>query len=185
VTIGLKKNRKVTEETKKIVAYHEAGHALIGAIVNGPETIQKITIVPRGQTGGVTMFLPDESVDTSLVSKDYLSKRIMVGLGGTVAEEHIFGKDKVTTGASGDIKQITQIADAMVRQYGFSDKLGKVDLSTSDSSDVSSEVQEIVETAYKSVKTYIAAYEDKLHEIANILLEKETIGSREFIKIMK
>lgn len=185
VTIGLRKNRKVTEETKRIVAYHEAGHALVGAIVNGPQTIQKITIVPRGQTGGVTMFLPDESVDTALVSKDYLTKRIMVGLGGTVAEEHIFGKDKVTTGASGDIKHITQIADAMVRQYGFSDKLGKVDLSMSDSCNVSSEVQVIVEEAYKSTKTYIAAYEDKLHEIAKILLEKETIGSQEFIKIMK
>lgn len=183
VTIGLKKNRRVSESTKKLVAYHEAGHALVGAIVNGPETIQKITIVPRGNTGGVTMFLPDEEMDSSLVSRQYLINRIMVGLGGTVAEEHIFGKENVTTGASGDIKQITQIADAMVREYGFSDKLGKIDLSDSTSGNVTSEVRSIVDTAYKTTKSYIVGYEDKLHAIARILIEKETIGNKEFMNI--
>ena len=185
VTIGLKKNRKVSDEMKRIVAYHEAGHALIAAIVDGPETIQKVTIVPRGSTGGVTMFIPDEGVDSFLVSRNYLVNRMMVGLGGTVAEELVFGKDNVTTGASNDIIQVTSIAESMVRNYGFSDTFGKIDLSEVDSDQISYEIQEMVSNAYKSTTSFMTAYEDKLHEVAEMLIEKETINTKQFVKLFR
>ena len=178
--LGLKRKVKVTEETKKLVAYHEAGHALIGAIVDGPETIQKITIIPRGRTGGVTMFFPPESQDNNLVTKEYLRNRILIALGGTVAEEHIYGKDKITIGASGDIQQITQIATTMIQNYGF----GKSKLIRGDDT-IKGEVEELVDEAYKEARSMIVAYNDKLELIANALVEKETLTNEEFKNVIK
>lgn len=177
VTIGLKKNRKVSDKTRRVVAYHEAGHALMGYLVEGPESIQKVSIIPRGSTGGVTVFVPP---DDTLVSKQYLMNRIMIGLGGTVAEECMFGNDNITTGASGDIEQITKIATSMVRNYGFS-TIGK--FRSSDEKEINTEVGNIIEEAYKNTQTYISTYRDKLDAIANLLLEKETISQKEFLSL--
>ncbi len=178
--LGLKRNVKVNDETKKLVAYHEAGHALIGAIVDGPDTIQKVSIIPRGKTGGVTMFFPPEDQYNNLVTKEYLRNRILIALGGTVAEEHIYGEDKITIGASGDIQQITKIATSMIKNYGFGNsKLIR------DDDDIQSEVKELVDNAYKEAKSMIVAYKDKLELISNALIEHETLNNEEFKKILK
>jgi len=178
--LGLKRNVKVTEETKKLVAYHEAGHALIAAIVDGPNTIQKITIIPRGKTGGVTMFFPPEDQDNNLVTKEYLRNRILIALGGTVAEEHIYGEDNITVGASGDIQQITQIATSMIQNYGF----GKSKIIRDDDT-IKHEVEELVDGAYKEAKSMVAAYSDKLDIIASALVDQETITTEDFKKLIR
>ena len=178
--LGLKRNVKVSDETKKLVAYHEAGHALIGAILDGPDTIKKITIIPRGKTGGVTMFFPPEDQDNNLVTKKYLRNRILIALGGTVAEEYIYGEDKITIGASGDIQQITRIATSMIKNYGF----GKSKI-IRDDNDISNEVEELVSESYKEAKSLIAAYNDKLELIANALVEHETLTNEEFKNVIK
>jgi len=178
--LGLKRNIMISDDKKKLVAYHEAGHALVGALVDGVDSIQKISIVPRGRTGGVTIFFPPEDQDNNLVTKEYLRNRILVALGGTVAEETIYGNDNITVGASGDIQQITQIATSMIQDYGF----GKSKLIRSDS-DIKSEVDELVDDAYKKTKGMVIAYKDKLELIAEALVEKETLNSQEFKEIIK
>jgi cell division protease FtsH len=182
VILGLKTNKKISNKTKKTIAYHEAGHALIAAIVDGPETVRKISIIPRGKTGGVTMFMPPvETEEINLQTKQYLKNRIMVGLGGTVAEEIVFGEDNITTGASGDIEQITQIANAMVKDFGFSVEKGKVKIS----GNTDEEVKTIIDDAYKNTKSFMITYRDKLDEIATKLLVNEIIETKEFMEIFK
>ena len=182
IILGLKTNKKISHKTKQIIAYHEAGHALMAAIVDGPQTVRKISIVPRGQTGGVTMFMPPvESEEINLQTKQYLENRIMVGLGGTVAEEIAFGPDNITTGAAGDIQQVTQIASAMIKDFGFSKKFGKISVSTN----IDNEIKEVVDESYKSTKSLMLSYRDKLDEIANALLVNEVLETKEFMKIFK
>ena len=178
--LGLKRNIRFSDDKKKLVAYHEAGHALVGALVDGVESIQKVSIVPRGNTGGVTIFFPPEDQDNNLVTKEYLRNRILVALGGTVAEETIYGSDNITVGASGDIQQITQIATAMIQNYGFG--TSKI---IRDDSDIKAEVDELVDDAYKKTKGMIIAYKDKLELIADALVENETLNSDELREIIK
>ena len=180
VTIGLKQDKSISPKMRKVIAYHEAGHALISALVDGPESVRKITIVPRGKTGGVTMFMPPvDSQDTSLYTKSFLKKRIMIGLGGTVAEEIVFGEDEITTGAAGDIQHITDIADSMVSEFGFSTQKGKMRID----GDVEYEIKYIIDECYKIVKSYMKTYRDRLDMIASELLEKEVIESVDFVNI--
>ena len=109
----------------KLVAYHEAGHALLGALMKEYDLVNKISIVPRGATGGVTIFTPnEEAMESGMYTKEYLENRICVALGGRIAEEIINGKDKVTTGASNDFMQCTQTAKMMVEQMGMSKVIG-------------------------------------------------------------
>ena len=183
ITIGLKRNIHVSQSMKTLVAYHEAGHALIGSILDGPESVRKVTITPRGKSGGVTIFFPTEPHDIKIVSREYLKHRIMIALGGTVAEEIVLGSDNVTTGASSDLQQVTAIATAMVKDYGFSERLGKIRIDK-DSSVVDSEVKRIVDDACIDVFVIITSYRDKLDDIAAALLEYETIDNKKIIEIM-
>merc|ERR1712093_196779 len=122
-----KKEAVMSDEKRKLVAYHEAGHALVGALMPEYDPVTKITIVPRGNAGGVTFFAPsDERLESGLYSRSYLENQLSVALGGRVAEELIFGPDNVTTGAGGDFQQVTRIARMMVTQMGFVKELGPV-----------------------------------------------------------
>merc|ERR1719389_1239003 len=125
--IGMeKKDGVMTEKKRKLVAYHEAGHAILGALMNDYDVVAKISIVPRGPAGGVTIFMPsEERLNTGLYSKEFLVNRMCVALGGRLAEEIMNGRDNVTTGASNDFQQCTQVAEAMVKQLGMSDIVGQ------------------------------------------------------------
>merc|ERR1712151_1165601 len=127
IQIGLeKKDGVMSEKKRKLVAYHEAGHAILGALMNDFDVVAKISIVPGGPAGGVTIFMPSEDrLNTGLYSKQFLENRMCVALGGRLAEEIINGKDNVTTGASNDFQQCTQVAVAMVTQLGMSDAVGQ------------------------------------------------------------
>merc|ERR1719382_2066956 len=127
IMIGLeKKDAVMSEKKRKLVAYHEAGHAILGALMNDYDVVAKISIVPRDPAGGVTIFMPsEERLNTGLYSKEFLENRMCVALGGRLAEEIINGKDNVTTGASNDFQQCTQVAQAMVTQPGMSDSVGQ------------------------------------------------------------
>merc|ERR1712151_655929 len=127
IQIGLEKKDGVMNEKKtRLVAYHEAGHAILGALMNDYDVVAKISIVPRGPAGGVTIFMPSEDrLNSGLYSKEFLENRMCVALGGRLAEEIINGKDNVTTGASNDFQQCTQVAQAMVTQLGMSEAVGQ------------------------------------------------------------
>ncbi|CAL1146629.1 unnamed protein product [Cladocopium goreaui] len=127
IAIGLeKKDAVMSEKKKKLVAYHEAGHAILGALMNDYDVVAKISIVPRGPAGGVTIFMPsEERLNSGLYSKEFLENRMCVALGGRIAEEIINGRDNVTTGASNDFQQCTQVAKQMVMTLGMSPEVGQ------------------------------------------------------------
>jgi cell division protease FtsH len=127
--VGLeKKGANVNLKQKLLIAYHEAGHAVVGALVPDYGQVQKISIIPRSNgAGGLTFFAPQESrLESGMYSKQYLELQLAVALGGRLAEEVIYGEDMVTTGASSDIQQVTNIAKRMVKEWGMSDKVGCV-----------------------------------------------------------
>ena len=188
-----KVSKKYTENDKKLVAYHEAGHAVIGIKLDGANDVQKITIIPRGYAGGYTMMLPKEERFTS--TKKELLERITGLLGGRVAEEMMF--DEVTTGAHNDFEQATKIARAMVTEYGMS-SLGPVQLEQQEGSvflgrdynksrnfsgqvafEIDQEMRKIMDDCYKDAQKILKENKDLLDLIANVLLEKETITKEE------
>ncbi len=124
-----KKDRVMSEKRKTLVAYHEAGHALVGALMPDYDPVQKISIIPRGRAGGLTWFTPSEDrMESGLYSRSYLQNQMAVALGGRIAEEIIFGEEEVTTGASNDLQQVARVARQMVMRFGMSEKLGPVAL---------------------------------------------------------
>ncbi|KAK9164669.1 hypothetical protein Syun_005571 [Stephania yunnanensis] len=198
-----KKNAVVSDEKKKLVAYHEAGHALVGALMPEYDPVAKISIIPRGQAGGLTFFAPsEERLESGLYSRSYLENQMAVALGGRVAEEVIFGTDNVTTGASNDFMQVSRVARQMVERFGFSKKIGQVaiggpggnpflgqqmssqkDYSMATADIVDSEVRELVETAYARAKQIVTTHIDILHKLAQLLIEKETVDGEEFMSL--
>lgn len=178
ITIGLAKKPYMSKEAKKLVAYHESGHAMAGCLIGNYDDIGKVTILPRGGTGGVTQFIPDaDTIDLGMYTKEYLSNQLVVALGGRAAEEVVFGAEQITTGASGDLKRVTTIATEMVRSYGFSDlgtfEIGDASLTTLDK--VDEEVQKIVKEAYSKAKTIMVENRVLLDSIANELIKRETL----------
>jgi len=188
-----KTSKKYTENDKKLVAYHEAGHAVLGIKLDGANDVQKITIIPRGYAGGYTMMLPKEERFTA--TKKELLERIVGLLGGRVAEEMIF--NEVTTGAHNDFEQATKIARAMVTEYGMS-SLGPVQLEQQEGSvflgrdynksrnfssqvafEIDQEMRKIMDDCYKQAQKILKENKDLLDLIANVLLEKETITKEE------
>ena len=188
-----KKSKKYTENDKKLVAYHEAGHAVLGIKLDGANDVQKITIIPRGYAGGYTMMLPKEERFTA--TKKELLERIVGLLGGRVAEELIF--NEITTGAHNDFEQATKIARAMVTEYGMS-SLGPVQLEQQEGSvflgrdynksrnfsgqvayEIDQEMRKIIDDCYKKATEIIKENKDLLDLIANTLIEKETLTKEE------
>ena len=188
-----KKSHKYTEHEKKVVAYHEAGHAVMGIKLDGANAVQKITIIPRGEAGGYNLMLPKE--EKYLSTKNELLESISGLLGGRVAEEVVF--NEVTTGAHNDFEKATKIARAMVTEYGMSD-LGPVQFEHQESSvflgrdynksrnfssqvafEIDQEQRKIIGECYDKTKKIISENRDLLDLIANALLEKETITKEE------
>ena len=199
-----KEGAVMSEQKKKLVAYHEAGHAIVGALMPEYDPVTKISIVPRGAAGGLTFFAPsEERLESGLYSRSYLENQMAVAMGGRVAEELIFGAENVTTGASGDFQQVSNTARMMVEQMGFSEKIGQIALKTGGGGSflgndagraadysqttanlVDAEVKELVETAYRRAKDLVTENIGCLHAVADVLLDKENIDGDEFEKIM-
>jgi len=171
----------ITDKKKELVAYHEAGHALVGALMEDYDRVRKVSIISRGSTGGVTFFQPlDENQDSGLYTKSYLTASIKVALGGLVAEEIIYGEDKVTTGASNDLSQVFRVARQMVMNFGFGKTIGKqnVDqnyLSEETMSFADDEIRTIIDTCYDETYELLTENRDMLECIKNELLDKEII----------
>jgi len=194
-----KKDRVMSEKRQRLVAYHEAGHALVGALMPDYDPVQKISIIPRGQAGGLTFFTPsEERMESGLYSRSYLQNQMAVALGGRIAEEIVYGEDEVTTGASNDLKQVAQVARQMITRFGMSEKLGPValgrsqggmflgrdiaaerDFSEETAAIIDSEVSVLVDTAYKRAKKVLVDNRKILDELADMLVEAETVDSEE------
>ena len=190
----------IKDEEKKLTAYHEAGHAIVGLNVKTSDPIHKATIIPRGRALGLVMRLPED--DRRSMTKDRMECDIAVCMGGRVAEEIIFGKDNVTSGASSDIQQATRIARSMVMYYGLSDKVGPIlhaptsnnpydgnhpiDSARSDKSDeiIDNEVQRMITEGYNLAKKILNKHIDQLHLLAKTLIEKETLSGDEIKKLL-
>ena len=186
-----RKSISMTDEEKKNTAYHESGHALIALLVPKSDPIHKVTIIPRGGALGMVVRLPEK--DKVSVTKTELLSNIRVSLGGRAAEEIFFGKENITTGASSDLKQATDVAKKMVIKWGMSDKIGlrtfydsegyyieaSDQISQNTSQSIDFEVSRLIEEAYADVKDLIMRNKEKLENIANTLLERETLTGEE------
>ena len=196
VTMGPEKRSRVrSDKENKLVAFHEAGHAVVSHYLPTQDTVHQISIVPRGMAGGYTMYRPDE--DKNFMSKVEMEESIVGLLGGRVAESIVL--DDISTGASNDIERASKIARDMVTKYGMSDTLGTItfgsgqeevflgrdwtqtkNYSEETSAKIDEEVKKIIDKAYNRAKELLTMHSDKLHTVANILLEKEKIDGEEF-----
>ncbi len=199
-----KKDRVMSEKRKTLVAYHEAGHALVGALMPDYDPVQKISIIPRGRAGGLTWFTPSEDrMDTGLFSRAYLENQMAVALGGRISEELIFGEEEVTTGASNDLQQVARVARQMVTRFGMSDRLGPValgrqqgnmflgrdimserDFSEETAAAIDEEVRQLVEAAYRRAKEVLENNRHILDKLAAMLVEKETVDAEELQELL-
>ncbi len=203
VIAGIEKKSKVmTEQDKELTSYHEVGHALIAKLVKDSNELHKVSIIPRGYALGITWTRPkDEKIHTS---KSQLLAQITVSLGGRAAEEIVYGKDNVSTGASQDLSTVTNLARKMVTAWGMSDKLGNMtygknqenvfmgrdfghqrDYSEQVAYEIDEEIKHIIDERYEYAKKLLTENRDMLEEISKELLEKETIDEKEFEEIMK
>jgi cell division protease FtsH len=199
VYMGLERKSKVIkEEDRKTTAYHEAGHALVARFLPGTDAVNKITIIPRGRAAGITWFLPEES---DFKYKDQLESELSVAFGGRVAEETVF--NRISTGAANDIKQATDIAQKMIRNWGMSDELGPLsyakeedhiflgreiaqhrDYSEETARKIDAEIDRLVENAYKRAEMILKENLDILHALSDRLLEKETVMGKELDELI-
>ncbi|MFH7241551.1 MAG: ATP-dependent zinc metalloprotease FtsH3 [Spirulina sp.] len=199
-----KKDRVMSERRKELVAYHEAGHALVGALMPDYDPVQKISIIPRGRAGGLTWFTPSEDrLESGLYSRSYLQNQMAVALGGRIAEEIIFGEEEVTTGASNDLQQVARVARQMVTRFGMSDKLGPValgrqqgnmflgrdiaaerDFSEETAATIDSEVRSLVDEAYRRAKDVLVSNRHILDQLARMLVDKETVDADELQQLL-
>ncbi len=200
VTMGPeRKSRVITDKEKELTAYHEAGHALVGHLLPHSDPITKITIVARGSAGGYTKAVPNE--ERHLWTKNQFEDRLAMSLGGRVAEETVFGE--ITTGASNDLEQATDLARVMVTKYGMSEKLGprtfgkreelvflgkeiseQRDYSDKIAEDIDDEVQNLIKMAYIKAKKTIESNSEKLRAVAEYLIKNETINGDKFHKLI-
>ena len=198
-----RKSRIITERERKVTAYHEAGHAVVSRAQPEGEPVRKITIIPRGIAAGLTWYLTSDA-DQRLATKAKLKARLAAMLGGRAAEELVFDKGEVTTGASNDLEQVTSVARQMVTRWGMSDKLGPMafgkkeelvflgreigeqrDFSEAVAEEIDSEVRTLVADAHKLAGKLLKKHSDKLDEVANYLLEHETLELEQFEALWK
>lgn len=195
-----RKTRVISEKEKRTVAYHEAGHAVVGYYLENVPPIHKITIVSRGQAGGFVMPLPES--DSFLISREQFEDQIAFGMGGRAAEEIVF--NQLTTGASDDLQKATRRARAMVTQFGMSTLLGpraygsnngsiflgreigeQRDYSEQYAEEIDNEVKRILEANYTRAKNILNENRDKLEMIAAVLIEQETLDRQNFEELMQ
>ncbi len=197
-----RKSMIMKEDEKKLTAYHEAGHAIVGRLVPEHDPVYKVSIIPRGRALGVTMFLPED--DRYSYSRQHLESQLSSLFGGRIAEQLIFGDDKVTTGASNDIERATAIARSMVTQWGLSDRMGPLSyneeegevflgktygkqktVSDETAQAIDSEIRAIIDRNYQRALDILKKNEDKLHLMADALMKYETIDSKQIDAIME
>jgi len=201
VTMGPeRKSRVISEKEKLKIAYHEGGHAVLGFLLANSDSVNKITIVPRGQAGGYVLSMPEE--DLSLRSKEYFEDTITMALGGRAAEEIIFSQ--FTTGASNDLEKVTYFARSMVTRFGMSETLGPRtfgsnngavflgreigetrDYSEQSAEEIDNEVRRILQTAYSRAKNLLIENREKLDRLIKVLLEQETLDRAAFEEVMR
>ena len=200
VIAGMEGKPLTDGRSKRLIAYHEVGHALVGTLVKQHDPVQKVTLIPRGQAQGLTWFSPDE--EQMLVSKAQLRARIMGALGGRAAEDVVFGHAEVTTGAGGDIQQVASMARQMVTRFGMSELgpvsleagnqevfLGRDLMTRSDVSDaianrIDEAVRHIVQECYEETVKLVGAHRDCMDRVVEVLIEKETLDGDEFRAIV-
>ena len=192
-----RKSKVMSEDEKKLTAYHEGGHALVGMMLKHADPVHKVTIIPRGRAGGYTLMLPKE--DRSYATRSELLDRLKVAMGGRVAEEVVL--NEISTGASQDIQQASRIVRAMIMQYGMSNKLGPVayggdpaqqyyfgqpqkNYSEEVAGEIDKEIHKYMEEAYEACRTIINENRDKLEKIAQALMDKETLTAQELKDIV-
>jgi len=193
----------MSEHEKRLTAYHESGHAIVGLLVPEHDPVYKVTIIPRGRALGVTMFLPDD--DRYSYTKRYLESQLSRLFGGRIAEELIFGPDAVTTGAANDIEKATEIARKMVTKWGLSNKIGPLSygeddgqpfvgaqvgshenqISDATAKSIDQEIQSIVDTHYNWARETLERNLDKLHLMAEALIKYETLDSNQIQQVMR
>jgi cell division protease FtsH len=189
-----KKSKLVTEKDRKLVAYHEAGHAIVSCYIPECDKVHEITTIPRGQAGGYTMYLPKEEIN--YVTRGRLKARIASSMGGRVAEALVLGD--ISTGASNDLERATKMAHEMVTKYGMSEAIGPLNYSSNDevflgrdftskqnyseelASKIDKEVRSIIDKAYKDAEQLLKDHREELDRVAQALLEMETLDSDEF-----
>lgn len=195
-----KKSRVIPQHERELTAYHEAGHAVVMQLLPDHDPVSQITIIPRGQAGGMTISLPEE--DRSYLSKRYMEDQIVALLGGRVAEKLCLGD--ISTGASNDIQRATQIARKMVASYGMSEKLGTVSFesghdevfigrtmsqgrsySEAVAAQIDEEVKDLVGSAYEQCRKILDENRDKLETVARYLLEHETMERDAFLAVFR
>ncbi|KAM0876578.1 hypothetical protein ACQ4PT_036094 [Festuca glaucescens] len=201
IVAGLEGTSMTDGKSKMLVAYHEIGHAVCATLTPGHDAVQKVTLIPRGQARGLTWFLPGD--DPTLVSKQQIFARIVGGLGGRAAEEVIFGEREVTTGAAGDLQQVTQVARQMVTTFGMSEigpwaltdqaaqsgdvvlrMLARNSMSEKLAADIDRTVKAIVDEAYEVAKAHIRRTRPAIDQLVDVLVEKETLTGDEFRAIL-
>lgn len=197
-----KKSRIISEVEKRIVAYHEAGHAIIGYYAENADMVHKVTIVPRGRAGGYVMMLPKEGEDRMMQTKNELLDKVTGLLGGRVAEEIFIGE--IGTGAYSDFQKATGIVRRMIMEYGMSDKLGPMQFGSSQGQvflgrdigheqnysdaiayEIDQEMQNFIRTCYDRARAILTEHTDQMHLVANTLLEKETLDKDEIIELLE
>jgi len=200
VMIGIAREGALSPEEKKRVAYHEAGHAILSKLLPNADPVHKVSVIPRGMALGVTVAIPEE--DKRLMTKEYLEDMITVLMGGRVAEKLVFGN--LSTGAANDLERVTEIARKMVTEWGMSERLGpttfgktqrevflgrdlglKTPISEETLRIIDEEIKRIVEWAERRAEEILKENIEKLHRLAQVLLEKETISGEELDKIIK
>ncbi|NER86697.1 MULTISPECIES: ATP-dependent zinc metalloprotease FtsH2 [unclassified Moorena] len=200
VVAGMEGTPLVDSKNKRLIAYHEVGHAIIGTLVKDHDPVQKVTLIPRGQAQGLTWFTPSE--EQGLITRSQLLARITGALGGRAAEEEVFGDAEVTTGAGGDLQQLTGIARQMVTRYGMSD-LGSLSLESQEgevflgaglmsraeyseevAARIDQQVRQIVEHCHQEARDIIRDNRDAVDRLVDLLIEKETIDGEEFRQIV-
>jgi cell division protease FtsH len=197
-----KKNRLMTDKRKWLVAYHEVGHALVGALIPEYDPVQKITIIPRGNAGGLTWFVPNE--DGGLESRRYMMNTMAVALGGRIAEEIVYGTEEVTTGASSDLQTVAGIARDMITRYGMSKKLGPValgrqggnmflgrdimterDFSDQTAAVIDEEVRDLIKQSYDMARNILMSNRALMDKVTEVLVQKETVDAEELEKLIE
>jgi cell division protease FtsH len=197
-----KRSRIMPEKEKQMTAYHEVGHALMCHLLENAHPLHKVTIIPRGFALGLTMYLPEE--DSLSTTKAQIIDTIAVCLGGRLAEELIYGEEKVTTGAQNDLEKATKLSRRMVTEFGMSERLGPMtfgkrnehiflgrdfgherDYGERVAEVIDEEVKRIITDQYERVKELLIKYRDHMDAIVKVLLDKETLDGAEFAAIMK
>jgi cell division protease FtsH len=196
-----KRSRMIADKTKRLVAYHEVGHALVGRFMPNHDPVQKITIVPRGMANGLTWFIPN---DEQMTTRAQLMDQMATALGGRIAEELIYGAKEVTTGASNDLERVASMARQMITRYGMSERLGPIalgnqggnmflgrdftqgrDFSEETAAAIDEEVRKLIDQAYRRARQVLSDNLPLLHKITDALMEKETVDAAEMEEIIE